>query len=173
MSRLETVVTYLQMFARPARPPIEPPRPDLAVVHARRPTVSYYRWLYDTVGAPWLWTDRRRMSDAELASIIHDERVEVHVLHVAGVPAGYAELDRRGEPDIELAYFGMMPEFIGERLGPYLLDWSIQRAWSYGPRRYWVHTQTLDHPRALPLYKKLGFDPYREDRLELDIVLPR
>jgi GNAT superfamily N-acetyltransferase len=66
----------------------------------------------------------------------------------------------------------MMPEFIGHRLGPYLLDWSIQRAWSYGPKRYWVHTQTLDHPRALPLYKKLGFEPYREERLELDIVLP-
>jgi hypothetical protein len=26
-----------------------------------------------------------------------------------------------------------------------------------------VNTTTLDHPKALPLYQKLGFEPYREE----------
>ena len=127
--RIETLVTYLEMRAPPARPPRPAPRSDLEIRRARRPTVSFYRYLYAAVGEPWTWTVRRCFSDAELQAILCDPRVEVNVLWVGGVPAGYAELDRRAPPDIELAYFGLMPEFIGQGLGGYLLDWAIHHAW--------------------------------------------
>lgn len=174
MSLVETVITYLEMRAPPAHPPVPAPREDLAVVRAVRPTVAYYRWLYERVGAPWLWVDRRRLDDAALARAIQDVAVEVHVLHVGGVPAGYVELDRRAPPDVELAYFGLMPEFLGQKLGPWLLDWAIREVWASrpAPARFWVHTQTLDDPRALPLYQRLGFTPYKEERVRLDIRLP-
>jgi GNAT superfamily N-acetyltransferase len=171
MSNLITVVSYLEMKAPPARAPVAPPREGLTVVHARRPTTAFYRFLYDRVGAPWLWTDRRLLSDRQLRIILDDDLVEVHVLQVDGVPAGYLELDRREPPDIELAYFGLMPEFIGQKLGPWLLDCAIRLAWSYAPTRFWVHTQTLDHPRALPLYQQLGFVKYKEEELEIDVQL--
>jgi GNAT superfamily N-acetyltransferase len=103
---------------------------------------------------------RRWLSDAELAAILNDQRVEVNVLWAEGVPAGYAELDRRAPPDIELAYFGLMPEFIGQGLGTYLLDWAIHHAWRARPRRLWLHTCDLDHPRALDFYQQLGFRIY-------------
>ena len=67
----------------------------LAVVHARRPTLEYYRFLYDAVGRPWHWDGRKKLSDEELARIIHDPADEVHVLYAEGVPVGFAELDRR------------------------------------------------------------------------------
>jgi GNAT superfamily N-acetyltransferase len=171
MAILQTIVTHLEMHALPAHAPIAPPRADLTIVHARQPTVAYYRWLYDTVGAPWLWTDRRKLDDAQLASIVQRSDVEVWVLEAGGVPAGYVELDRRLAPEIELAYFGLMPEFIGQRLGPYLLDWSIRRAWSYAPSRFWVHTQTLDHPKALALYRQLGFEAFKEETISVDVSL--
>ena len=57
--KIESVVTSLEMFAPPAGAPVPPPRGDLSIVQAVRPTVSFYRYLYDTVGEPWLWTDRR------------------------------------------------------------------------------------------------------------------
>ncbi len=78
-------VTYLQMSARPQRL-IPPPRDELTVVHAKRPTITYYRFLYEAVGRPWQWLSRKKLNDEELAAIIHDPRDEVHVLHVAGVP---------------------------------------------------------------------------------------
>jgi GNAT superfamily N-acetyltransferase len=171
MSRLTTTVTYLEMKALPSRPAIEAPQANLTLVRAHRPTTAFYRWLYERVGAPWLWTDRRRLDDAALRLILDDDRVEVWVCYVAGVPAGYFELDRRLPPDIELAYFGLLPEFIGQRLGPWLLDRSIATAWSYAPARFWVHTQTLDHPRALPLYRDLGFVAYKEEPLVMDVQL--
>jgi GNAT superfamily N-acetyltransferase len=161
--KLESIVTHLEMTERPTRPLRPPPRDDLFVFRAVRPTVSFYRYLYDTVGDPWLWGDRRKLDDAALAAIVQDPRVEVFVLYLQGVPAGYVELDHRVPGDIELAYLGIVPHFIGQKLGPYLLDWAIGTAWSHGPRRFWVHTCTLDHPGALPMYERAGFRIFKRE----------
>jgi GNAT superfamily N-acetyltransferase len=156
---------YLQMFARPERV-VPPPRDGLSVVHAKKPTVSYYGWLYDTVGGEYHWISRTKLKDDELRAIIHDPRVEVHVLMVDGVPAGFAELDRRVEEEVELTQFGLVREFIGQGLGKYFIHWAIDRAWNYKPRRFWLHTDTLDHKAALPNYLKAGFTIYKEETKE-------
>jgi len=158
---MRITTTYLQMFARPKRV-VPPPREGLTVVHAKKPPVAYYRFLYDTVGRDYDWTSRKKLSDAELATILHDPKVEVHVLMADGVPAGFAELDRRTDGEIELVQFGLVPEFIGQGLGRYFLQWTIDKAWSYSPRRFWLHTCTKDHPAALPSYLKAGFAIYKE-----------
>jgi GNAT superfamily N-acetyltransferase len=85
------------------------------------------------------------------------------VLYVDGVPAGYAELDRRKQEEVELAYFGLVPEFIGRKLGPFLLNWAVDTAWFGKPKRLWVNTNNLDHPKALQIYQKAGFVPYRQE----------
>jgi GNAT superfamily N-acetyltransferase len=166
---IPTLVTYLQMTAPPAQAPLPAPRADLEVRHARRPTRSFYRYLYDAIGRDWTWVARRLLSDRELDRILADPAVEVNVLWVAGVPAGYAELDRRQALEVELAYFGLLPEFIGRGLGRWLLDWAVHHAWRRRPRRLWVHTCDLDHPRALAVYQNAGFRVYdqRTEQLEL------
>jgi GNAT superfamily N-acetyltransferase len=115
------------------------------------------------VGRDYDWTSRKKLSDAALAALLNDPRLEVHVLMAEGVPAGFAELDRRVEGDIELVQFGLMRDFIGQGLGRYFLRRAIDRAWSYGPSRFWLHTDTKDHPAALPNYLKAGFAVYREE----------
>ena len=82
---------------------------------------------------------------------------------MSGVAAGFSELDRRHEPDIELAYFGLMEDFIGCGLGRFLLRWTVDQAWTRNPRRLWVHTCDLDHPRSLAVYQHAGFVPYPAD----------
>jgi GNAT superfamily N-acetyltransferase len=158
---MKVKTTYLQMFAHPERV-VPLPREGLAVIHARKPTVAYYRFLYDTVGRDHDGTSRKKLSEAELAALLNDPRLEVHVLMAEGVPAGFAELDRRIEGEIELVQFGLMPDFIGQGLGRYFLQWIIDKAWSYSPRRFWLHTCTKDHPAALPNYLKAGFAIYKE-----------
>lgn len=159
---MKVKVTYLQMFTRPQEA-VPRPRDGVAVVHAKKPTVSYYRFLYETVGREYDWPRCKKATDAELAALLHDSRFEVHVLMVDGVPAGLAELDRRTEGEIELVSFGLMPEFIGQGLGRYFLQWTIDKAWSYGPKRFWLHTDTKDHPVALSNYLKRGFSVYKEE----------
>jgi GNAT superfamily N-acetyltransferase len=159
---MKVKTTYLQMFTHPERI-VPPPREGLAIIHARNPTVAYYRFLYDTVGRDYDWTSRRKLSDAQLAALLRDPRLEVHVLMVDGVPAGFAELDRRIQSEIELMQFGLMPDCIGRGLGRYFLQWTIDKVWNYGPKRFWLHTCTKDHPVALPNYLKAGFAVYKEE----------
>src|SRR5205823_1625986 len=64
---MKVKITYLQMVARPQRV-VPPPRDGLAVVHAKAPTVAYYRFLYDAVGRDYDWTSRKKLADAELAA---------------------------------------------------------------------------------------------------------
>ena len=158
--------TYLQMLTHPRRV-VPAPKEGLVIIHAKKPTVAYYRFLYHSVGDDYDWTSRKKLSDAELVAIIHDPKDEVHVLMADGVPAGFAELDRRMEGEIELVQFGLMPEFIGKGLGRYFLQWTIDKAWSYNPRRFWLHTCTKDHPAALPNYLKAGFAVYKEEPREI------
>jgi GNAT superfamily N-acetyltransferase len=162
---MKVITTYLQMLAHTPRI-VLPPREGLAVVHAKKPSVAYYRFLYDAVGRDYDWTSRKKLSDAELAALLHAPRLEVQVLMAEGVPAGFAELDRRIEGEIELVQFGLMPEFIGQGLGRYFLQWTIDKAWNYDPRRFWLHTCTKDHPAALPNYLKAGFVVYQEETKE-------
>ena len=88
----------------------------------------------------------------------------IYVVYVVGVPAGFAEIDRRSKPEVELTYIGLMPEFIGRGLGNYLLSTAIDIAWNSEPSRLCIHTNTLDHPNALPLYQRHGFAPYGQEQ---------
>lgn len=168
-ANFEVVRTVLEMHARPARPLARPPslRKPVMLLRAEQPTVSFYRYLYNTIGRQWFWYERRVMDDATLAACIHDAAVAVNVLYIGGVPAGLAEIDARGIRDIELAYIGLIPEFIGRGLGRYLVDWAIDAAWDREPDRIWIHTCTLDHPAALPLYQKAGFTPYGQNTFKI------
>jgi GNAT superfamily N-acetyltransferase len=167
--RLDVTITYLEMAERPTHPHLsEPQGLNCTLLRLREPTVRFYRYLYDTVGEPWLWFERRAMADEDLARLIQDERIEIYVLNVDGEPAGFAELDRRYPPDIELTYFGLMPDFIGKGLGRYLLTWAVDTAWNHAPVRLWVSTNTLDHPKALPLYQRCGFRPFKQENKLFD-----
>jgi len=157
---ITSVITYLEMTERPTSPTPARPAQKIALLRAENPAVSYYQYLYREVGKDWLWWERLSMTDSDLEAIIQDEKVEIYTLFVGGVPAGYGELDRRNSPDIELAYFGLMPEFIGQGLGGYFLRWMIDQAWTYEPKRLFVHTCTEDHPAAIHNYQRHGFVPY-------------
>jgi GNAT superfamily N-acetyltransferase len=157
---LEDTITYLEMLARPAGRRVPAHLEKLALMRAEDCTVSFYRYLYNTVGEPWLWFERRIIDDAAVAAQIHRPAIEIFVLFVRGVPAGFFELDTAAPRETKLCYFGLIPDFIGRRLGPYLLQAAIDRAWSRPIDRFWLHTSTFDHPKALRVYQRAGFVVY-------------
>jgi GNAT superfamily N-acetyltransferase len=159
---LAVTVTQLEMTSKPLRNPPPPPLARHLLMRAEPATVSFYRYLYDTVGANWLWTDRREWDDDRLAERLNDEGTGVYVLYLDGTPAGFGELFQADVDTTDLAYFGLIPEFIGRRLGPFLLWSLIDLAWSRPIRRMTVDTCTLDHPKALAHYQRAGFVPYAQ-----------
>ena len=136
---------------------------DLTILRVREPTVAFYRFLYNHVGEAWLWYERRALADDALAEILNDSKVHVYVLYRAGAPAGYVELDYRVSDEVELAYFGLFPEQIGRGFGPWLLGWAVETAWASGPSRLIVNTCNLDHPKAIIVYQRAGFSPYKQE----------
>ena len=171
MTVLEDVITYLEMLDRPEGRRVPAPFDKLALMRAENCTVSFYRYMYDTVGRPWLWFERRLIDDAALTTLLARPTLEIFVLYVRGVPAGVFELDAALPRETKLCYFGLIPEFIGRRLGPYLLQAAIDQAWSRAIRRFWLHTSTFDHPKALSVYQRAGFVVY--DRRRVSFHDPR
>jgi GNAT superfamily N-acetyltransferase len=156
--QIATVVTTLEMRVRPPLRPL-PPSP-LRLVRWREPSPERYRALFRRVGEPWLWFSRLVMADDRLLAIVHDPAVEVYAMaDPAGVEVGMVELDFRRAGEGELSYFGLVPELAGKGHGRWLMAETLARAWRPGVGRVWVHTCTLDHPRALGFYRASGFTP--------------
>ena len=158
---LATVVTYLEMTARP--PPAKLPGKGLRLTRVARPEPDAYRALFRKIGAPWLWFSRLAMNDAELLAIIADPRVELYEVTAVEPVVGMLELDFREDGQCELAFIGLVPELAGQGHGRWLLAEALRLAWRDGIERVHVHTCTLDHPAALGAYRRAGFTAYRRE----------
>jgi GNAT superfamily N-acetyltransferase len=168
---LRTTVTFLAMENRPVVTPPPPPLLKTALLKCENPAVHFYRYLYDAVGRPWYWIERRQWSDDELKAYLANEKVALYALYLGGVPGGMAELDFR-KPNIgQLCYFGLTPEFIGRRIGPWFLHQVVELSWAEPISRLLVNTCTLDYKKALVTYQRAGFIPC--GRSERTVVIPR
>lgn len=158
-AELGAIVTSLEMRERP-RPRALPPSP-LRLTRWAEPELQNYRTLFRRVGSPWLWFSRLVLDDAALAAIIRNPQVEVHaVVDRGGIEVGMLELDFRTSGECELAFFGLVPELTGKGLGGWLMGHALALGWRKEVARMWVHTCTLDHPGALPFYRRHGFTPF-------------
>jgi GNAT superfamily N-acetyltransferase len=155
---IAAVVTYLEMREPPPLPAV--PREGWSLVPLSG-DVGRYRDLFRRVGEPWLWFSRLVMSDAALRAVIDHPRVQAFALHEDGRDLGLLELDFRREGECELSFFGLVPEAIGQGWARVLMNEAVRRAFAAPIGRLWVHTCTLDHPRALGFYMRSGFRPYK------------
>jgi GNAT superfamily N-acetyltransferase len=130
---------------------VSPPLPELN------------RCFYTTIGSDWFWLDRLAWTLDDWRTYLGREGVETWLLSSHEFPAGYFELDAQPGGDVEIVYFGLLPLFTGKGLGGHLLTCAVDRAWSMGGRRVWLHTCSLDDPRALPHYLARGFELYKQE----------
>jgi GNAT superfamily N-acetyltransferase len=167
-TRVIVTVTFLRTDMPPTspRPPVPP---DTSLVRLARPSVGFYRYLYDTVGAPHVWWLRRALPDNSIAPLLADPAISIHVLYRGGEPAGFFELDGRARPDMNLSYFGLVPQAVGKGLGAWFLRAAVDEAFRGSNRGVTVNTCTADHPRALPTYLRVGFRPMRSVREVWDV----
>jgi GNAT superfamily N-acetyltransferase len=167
-TRIAVTVTFLRQDAKPSRI-ASPFPPDVRLVRLPRPSVAFYRYLYDTVGGRYVWWLRRAMPDHQLAELLAAPGVSVYVLYRNEEPAGFFELDARAATSVNISYFGLMQQAIGLGLGRKLLDAAVDQAWSLRPTCLTVNTCTADHPAALPTYLRSGFQAVRTVREVWDV----
>ncbi|KZL18015.1 hypothetical protein PsAD2_02749 [Pseudovibrio axinellae] len=159
--KIATVVTYLEMREKPqSRTLIE--RDDLLLRKIERVDIQDYSRLFRKIGEPWLWFGRLVMSDEDLTKVLNEESRDLYFVMENGVAIGLLELDFSIGSEVELAYFGFIPEQIGGGAGRWLMNHAIDLAFARpGVDRLWVHTCTGDSAQALPFYIRSGFVPYK------------
>jgi GNAT superfamily N-acetyltransferase len=173
--------TYLEQTdpadLRPATAPAEPAQ----VVRVDEVSPEFCRFLFTAVGGDWFWLGRLSWTYERWADWLARPGSETWVSWLHGTPAGYIELDAQASEvatQVEIAYFGLLPRFIGRGLGGQLLTAGIANAWTMADRwpqlppvnRVWVHTCTLDGEHALANYTARGMRVYRT--LAQEEVLP-
>ena len=152
--KIASVVTYLQMTGRPPwidgtfRGELE--RMDVS-------SLDSYRAMFRRVGENWLWFSRLRASDEQLTERLARPGYEVY-LYDGG--SGLVELDHAASGDVEIALFGLTPAETGRGQGRAMMALALRLAWGRKINRVWLHTCTLDDPRALGFYRKMGFRAY-------------
>ncbi len=159
---LPVTITHLELVRADWTARGQAPAVAVVITHERAPTVALYRELYDRVGRPWLWYERRLIADEALAGMLAGPTHELHVASHGGELVGFFELDAG-----ELAFFGLTLPYIGQRVGPWLLDRAIERGFATGAQKLILNTNTVDHPRALTTYRKAGFRCVRSEHKEL------
>ncbi len=121
------------------------------------------RFLYEFVGKQWYWTDKRYWSDETWREYVENKELRTWIAYKGGSPAGYYELQHQEDGNIEIMYLGLCPAFIEKGYGGHLVSHAIQSAWDWGAKRVWVHTCSLDHKNALPIYQARGFKIYKTE----------
>ncbi|MDA0229508.1 MAG: GNAT family N-acetyltransferase [Proteobacteria bacterium] len=150
-------VKYMERTAVPENG--TPPAPA-RVTFARETDISpeAYRELHRKVGEEWLWWERISFDDATLGALLSAAATEIFILRVDGEVAGFVELDSSDAEAPAIRYFGLLPEFTGRRLGGYMMESLLRHAWRSAVRRVTLDTCDMDHPAAVPLYRRLGFE---------------
>jgi len=162
---MDYVVTYLEMTERPRAP--VPPRPanlNTALLCATDPPPDYFLYLYSAVGAEYEWTDWLECPRSELEAYIGNPDIVLYTVMTGGWPGGFFLLDNTVKGVCELAFFGLAPRAIGRGLSGWLLATAVEAGWETpDTERMTVNTCTLDHPRALGMYQRIGFEPVRRE----------
>lgn len=177
MVHVKVTTTYLEQLSPSDVRPARASSTDVEIRPAEIPSPELSRFLYASVGGDWYWLDRLSWTWSQWQEWLSRPGVETWIAYVRGTPAGYAELDPQPDGVVELAYFGLLPAFLGQGVGGRLLTEALQHAWTLAERwpgqppttRVWVHTCTLDGPAALGNYEARGLTVFRTTTEEVEL----
>ena len=165
MGQEPLITTYLEMRSADQ---LRPKRtgPQFQVYEKRDGDWRFNRDLYLRVGEQYAWVDKRSWTDAEWEKYAITFKLRTFGAYYNNALTGYYELRPDSEGGVEIAYFGLLPEWIGRGFGGALLTSAIETAWHMepNPSRVWVHTCNRDHPQALANYQARGMVVYKVEQ---------
>ncbi len=126
------------------------------------------KFLYKQIGKKHRWIDRLEWTDQKWIEYVSNKNLLTFILKKKEDVVGYFELVvHHDKKEIEIAYFGILEEYFGQKLGGYLLSEAIKKSFSMGINRVWLHTCSLDHDNALKNYLSRGMKIFKEESLKL------
>ena len=124
------------------------------------------KFFYKNIGKNHHWVDRLVWTEKQWIDYVSNKDVKTYVLKISNDLAGYFELNLHSEKnEVEIAYLGLLEEYLNKKLGSYLLSNAIKNSFLNKPKRVWVHTCSLDHKNALNNYIARGMKIFKTETI--------
>ena len=157
---------YLEITSLKDFKEVKKPSGNYSVKLAEPKDFQLNKFFYKNIGKKYHWIDRLVWSELDWTIYVSNKKLFTYVLKDNNEFVGYFEMlfDEKIE-NAEVAYFGILEEYHGKKLGGYLLSEAIKVAFSQGAQRMWVHTCSKDHKNALKNYLARGMKVFKSETL--------
>jgi len=160
---------YLDIISLKNLSEIDKPSNNFDVRLVNPPDFQLNKFFYKQIGKKHRWVDRLIWNENQWIKYINNSNVRTYTLQDGNNLAGYFEqiIDQK-KLECEIAYFGILQDYVGKRLGGYLLSQAIKKSFAIGANRVWVHTCSLDHKHALKNYLSRGMKIFKSEILNIN-----
>ena len=142
------------------------PSSNFKIIKVQPADFQLNKFFYKQIGRKYRWVDRLLWTDQQWVNYISDKKLFTYILRYKEEIAGYFELIlHKNSKEAEIAYFGILEEYFGKKLGGFLLSEAIKVSFFQGSVRVWVHTCSLDHKNALNNYLARGMKIFKSETL--------
>ena len=133
------------------------------------PDFQLNKFFYKQIGKKHRWVDRLIWNENQWIKYINNLNVRTYTLQDGNNLAGYFEqiFDQK-KLECEIAYFGILQDYVGKRLGGYLLSQAIKKSFAMGANKVWAHTCSLDHKHALKNYLSRGMKIFKSEIININ-----
>lgn len=131
--------------------------PGLRIEKVEIPCPELNKFFHTLVGYDYQWGGRSDWGRNKWYDYADRDELETWIAYMRGTPAGYFELEKQPNGDVQIPCIGLLPQFVGKGLGGVLLTRAVERAWELSERAVFLRTCSLDHPHALHNYLARGF----------------
>ena len=159
---------YLEISSIESLIEVKKPNSNLSISPINNPDYLLNKFFYKEIGKKHNWIDRLSWNEKQWIDYVNNKNVKTYILKEGIQLVGYFEqIFYQDAKDCEIAYFGILEEYIGKKYGGYLLSEAIKISFKIGSNRVWVHTCSLDHKHALKNYKARGMKVFKSENLNI------
>ncbi len=146
------------------------PDNNLILEKVTPPNIELNKFFYKNIGKKHRWVDRLAWDNLKWISYLENGKVQTYNLKQNKDLVGYFEVVQdQSTNSSEIAYLGILEDYIGKNFGGYLLSEAIKICFEFNCKRVWVHTCSLDHKNALKNYLKRGMKIFKKETINLNI----
>jgi len=163
--------TYLEIKSVNDLNKVEKPIGNYSINLVNPTDFQLNKFLYKQIGQKYFWKDRLEWSNQTWIKYVSDKKLSTYVLKNKDEFIGYFELIfHETKTEAEIAYFGILEDYFGKKLGGYLLSYAIKKAFDLNIKRVWLHTCSLDHKNALKNYLSRGMVVFKSEILQIKVA---
>ncbi len=160
---------YLEINSLENLNKINSPNQNLALEKLNPPDLELNKFFYKNIGKNHRWIDRLVWDNFKWISYLENENVSTYILKLNKDLVGYFEvIHDLSNKSSEIAYFGILDNYIGKKFGGYLLSEAVKICFQLKSEKVWVHTCSLDHKHALNNYLNRGLKIFKKETININ-----